>query len=801
VDRPALARASLVAAVLLSPALAAQGPPFRSGVDVVLVDLTVLDGKDNPVPGLRNGDIELRIDGKERPIRTLAFLEAARRTVTTDLSAPGSLPGGELGRTIVLVVDRESILGGQGQQVLGAAQAFADRVAPADRLALATMPDPGGRLRFNEPRDELKRRLGKAVGTWFSAPTAHTIFPWEAIEIARQNQEVLEQVAQRECPRPSESSPEAYATCRSQISMEARIVADARRREVDAGLQALRTLFAALGALEGPKHVVLIAGGLAESTDDLLSVASLARVAAASRVWVHVLQVTSGGNPDWVETEQRGLPSRPPRLPASSAAVNLATATGGLAFAPVAGEAFFARLEKQLAGAYLLAFDPEPSDRDGRPHRIEVRVPRREGVTVRARREFVARPLPTSTTATSPVPAPPTPAAAPAPTVAPAAAAPAAAPAAPAPVVLQATSDPAVRAIVQKMAAYVASYGESAALFVAAERYDQRIELGPGSLRPHTLKSEFAIVRTKDAVGWTGLRDVVEADGTQVVDRRDRLQALLTGVTDPRAEVRRIADESARYNVGPVMRNFNLPTTALFFFHPSQVGRFAFTSKGSKKVDGTPVVQLDFVEVARPTLVGKRDGTDVPSEGSVWVVPEDGTVVRTRVRLNRFADYVGMGDFDPHGRESQPRAVPQPSPQPAPSAPPPPPPQPSPGTSAGPSGGGQVAGGAQAAGQATSTTPAVTQTSSGEPGDNANHPIHMSAMFPAMQRIDSRASVEVTFSRDPRFGVWLPSKMSESYEGPIQHGTRGASSGSATAVAKYTDYRRFETSATLVSPR
>jgi hypothetical protein len=349
------------------------------------------------------------------------------------------------------------------------------------------------------------------------------------------------------------------------------------------------------------------------------------------------------------------------------------------------------------------------------------------------------------------------------------------------------------------MAAYVAGYGEDAALFVGAERYDQRIELGPGALRPHVLKSEFALVRTGDAVGWTGYRDVVEADGRQVADRRDRLQALLTGAGDPRAEVRRIADESARFNVGPVMRNFNLPTTGLFFFHPARVGRFTFRSKGMKKVEGTPALQLEFVETARPTLVMKRDGTDVPVEGSVWVVPEDGTVVRTRVRLSHFADYVGMGVFDPHRQASKPQVVPQPSPQPTVSAPSSTP-QSSPGANAGSSGGGQAAGGAGPT-QGAPPTSGVTQVSSGGIGETASHPSHDSVNFPAMQQIDSRADVEVTFSRDPTFGVWLPSKMSELYEGPIRQGARGAVTGRSTAVAKYSDYRRFETSATLVSPR
>jgi hypothetical protein len=51
-------------------------------------------------------------------------------------------------------------------------------------------------------------------------------------------------------------------------------------------------------------------------------------------------------------------------------------------------------------------------------------------------------------------------------------------------------------------------------------------------------------------------------------------------------ELQRIANESSRFNVGPVSRNFNVPTSAMFFFTPDNLARFAFTRKGTKKING-----------------------------------------------------------------------------------------------------------------------------------------------------------------------------------------------------------------------
>lgn len=56
---------------------------------------------------------------------------------------------------------------------------------------------------------------------------------------------------------------------------------------------------------------------------------------------------------------------------------------------PMTGGVFFKRLERELAGAYVLAFEPLASERDGKPHKIAVRVRNRSRLTIRARESFV----------------------------------------------------------------------------------------------------------------------------------------------------------------------------------------------------------------------------------------------------------------------------------------------------------------------------------------------------------------------------------------------------------------------------
>jgi hypothetical protein len=185
------------------------------------------------------------------------------------------------------------------------------------------------------------------------------------------------------------------------------------------------------------------------------------------------------------------------------------------------------------------------------------------------------------------------------------------------------------------MSAYADTYGEKASIVVATERYTQDVNGSrPASMDHRVTVADFAIVKARGPYGeWVGFRDVVEVDGARITDREDRLIQLLTASAGSMDEARRLSDESARFNIGPFLRNINVPTTALFFFRPENLRRFKLTRK-SVGQDGT--WEIAFRETERPTLIRTPDGGSVPSEGSVWVNGADGTLVRTRLRMTQF---------------------------------------------------------------------------------------------------------------------------------------------------------------------
>jgi hypothetical protein len=68
-------------------------------------------------------------------------------------------------------------------------------------------------------------------------------------------------------------------------------------------------------------------------------------------------------------------------------------------------------------------------------------------------------------------------------------------------------------------------------------------------------------------------------------------------------------DESARYNVGSLQRNINVPTMALTFLRGPNQARAKFQVTGHERVGNVEAVILSFEEFAVPTIIrsGDRD--------------------------------------------------------------------------------------------------------------------------------------------------------------------------------------------------
>jgi hypothetical protein len=440
-------------------------------------------------------------------------------------------------------------------------------------------------------------------------------------------------------------------------------------------LRDLHWLFIMLAAGHGPADVVLIHGGLPTLSRMRREVDRTVAAALAGRIRVHALETANLTD---------AVPDAPPSpeidtaefsvAPPSSARANaygLAPQTGGLEQSHVvSGADLFTRLGRELAGSYLLAFEAQPTDDDGKAHRIEVRVGRK-GLTVHSRKAFILSPSMTlvnppssKTTVRLPPPgSPDTPVTA----------------AAPASSAFGFATWPAPRtlspeeqnAVVARASMYVDHFERILSSVVAEERYVQVLKRWTGSppsvrdepelawrhgsgsaLRPQTstvlrrrqILADVLLVQTA-GTAWVGYRDVAEVDGKAVRDRSDRIKKLfLSARPDDVAQLHRIADESARYNIG-AGRNINTPNFPLQVVRALMHGRFEIVGHHDDIGDSTCCAVISFRETKRPTLVRSARGRDIPTTGDLWIEHTTGRIRRAMLRFEERREGV-RGAFD-----------------------------------------------------------------------------------------------------------------------------------------------------------
>ena len=97
-----------------------------------------------------------------------------------------------------------------------------------------------------------------------------------------------------------------------------------------------------------------------------------------------------------------------------------------------------------------------------------------------------------------------------------------------------------------------------------------------------------------------------------------------------------MAEESARFNLGDVLRSTNVPTFALVVLHREHRDRFEFKHVDDGRIEGRRVWVIEFEEVRGPTLIiDPIKGINVPTHGRLWVDPTDGLIARSEMKTGR----------------------------------------------------------------------------------------------------------------------------------------------------------------------
>jgi VWFA-related protein len=392
------AAGALFAGVIATAALQAQAPPaapqpvpkFRAGVDVLVVEATVVDRREDVVRGLGPADFTAEVGGTPREVVSADLVEYTP-------PSPDAAGGGdyeistndpiESGRVVMLLVD-QSGLGGQSRPVLEAAQRWVRSLGPKDRVGLVVFPRGGARVEFTTDHGRVAEELGRVVGSDVPPPpfSYYNVSIWEATRIAAEDDFVTREVVAREC----KGAGDPY--CPRNVEIRARTMVFDAKAQAYPVLEALRSLVDGLGATPGPKHAVLISPGWALiEKEAAVEIGHVAAAAARANVVVHTL-TTEG----WTLAAARGKPQTTPMQDQALLLNNVEMVsgmTGGRAVRLTASyDAAFTQLNGGLSGYYRLGIRALPEDLDGKDRRITLKVTRRGAQLASYRRVFAAPP-------------------------------------------------------------------------------------------------------------------------------------------------------------------------------------------------------------------------------------------------------------------------------------------------------------------------------------------------------------------------------------------------------------------------
>lgn len=360
----------MLALVLAASVAAAhpQEPPlleFGADVRMIRLDVSVVDGKGRPIPGLSASDFQIFEDGQ--PVE-VALFEAIRDGEPQDLLPPGEeavvvRPRPRLDRRILLLVDTASMSRGQLQRARDGASRFVrEKAREGDWVRLVNL-STGEAWDGTMPHD---RAALAAVARGLRIGGS----PWAGSNLP----EAIAQTSEGRAGRSTETF-----TSGQFLSLFAQ----------SAGLLGtLEALLLELDGVEGRKALVLVSPGFPQMMDldaRLQKVASLARLAATT-----VYFVDASGLDDLLpEPGGKMLPAFEIAWARSGGAMDLATATGG--FTSRFSNTLLPALDRvgnEMRSYYVVGYVPLRPD-DGRFRSVKVRV-NAPGATVRTKKGYLA---------------------------------------------------------------------------------------------------------------------------------------------------------------------------------------------------------------------------------------------------------------------------------------------------------------------------------------------------------------------------------------------------------------------------
>ena len=402
------ASCSFAALVLIAGAPGAraqQQPTFRSTTALVQVEAVILDREGQFLHGLDADDLTLFEDGKPQKIEQFYMVTHDPATRASLLAAEQAGRAAAAAHRLFILVFDEGHLGPESlMRVQKGAEAFVmEHISPGDAAGVFVngelyrgklFTDRGSLLvgvRTAKPATENRQSLLAAFREFPRIPSET-----EALRIAEGSREVAERLASEACRAEAvlcqiEGFNEGV---QKKIEQKARFYVRSARVLADRTVQIVSAISESLGQYPGRKTVVLLTEGFFVQ-DDRSTIERLAGQAARAGVTIYSIDgrgVTSmTGDTDAVSTGA----ARATIFDSGEEGPGILTSgTGGFVVRNIDDMTrAFNMIARDTSTYYVLGYSPTNTNMNGKFRKIEVKSSI-EGATVRARKGYMATPLP-----------------------------------------------------------------------------------------------------------------------------------------------------------------------------------------------------------------------------------------------------------------------------------------------------------------------------------------------------------------------------------------------------------------------
>ena len=332
---------------------------------------TTSRSKSTGAPAYRLGAVRIALCARRRRLR-----RPKRPTARTPAAG---------GRLIMFVVDRGNIAPGRGRQAMEAARRFLSRLiagrsrrahrVPRRRPAIDFTVQPRGRAERADRADRTDRHVSDVI--------SHRHFGGDGDRAGRSHDAQHRHAARMCAGLPS---PEERDLCmqagRDRFATASTATSTSARRQHSS---TLRAILDRLSHTSTPKTIVYISEGLVLERPGDGAWLGRWRRAARSRSTRLQLEVSAS---DASTAREPSSPGATRRWRGKGSASSPASTRGTVLPVLANADCAFERLALELSGYYLLSFEPESGDRDGKPHKIKVAVPRRRASTSELAAQF-----------------------------------------------------------------------------------------------------------------------------------------------------------------------------------------------------------------------------------------------------------------------------------------------------------------------------------------------------------------------------------------------------------------------------